>query len=331
MSIDGGLTWNVMRMYDYDYQFGDFGSITLLGSTHTPISQILFSVDQGKNFIPCSFPSNDPITISDILPGSSVASTSFIVYGTRDNDTGVLVALDFSKVFPRQCSSPQTAGTNTSDFELWYPHTPDSPCVLGQTEALVRKKSDALCYYGEDYKITKSVTSCPCTRDDFECNTCFIPNKKNECVLDTNSCPQAPKPNVTAPVNCSDKDGFYVNNAYRLIEGDQCDLKKGLDLRDHFDCPDQATKLNTILLVSCFVLVAVGVLTGVFVTVYFKNQQLREYFREKFPSLFKTEKDHDYDYDSLLTNDMFDEAVEDEIFDKDDFLNGDDKNNANEQ
>jgi len=307
MSRNAGLNWTLVGPGPYDFAIGDYGSLTLMAKTQEETSSFIFSGDEGLSWEKCTF-SSSPIFVHDILEGSSSKSLNFIVYGVRtDNKTGVLLTLNFSNYFPRQCSSPQTAGQPDSDYELWSPKSFDSSCILGQQEVFVRKKQSVNCSNGQDYTIMRSINSCPCTEDDFQCGVGYKLNSERKCVVDpTSTVERDSVPVQPPPDNCDGSRGYFVAGAYQLVEGTKCNLETGKNLLEHRSCPMIATTIGKIALSTLLIISFIGILIAIFIVLFYKNSKFREYWRSKFPSLFRPPGP---DYNSLL-NENFGDAEE---------------------
>lgn len=63
------------------------------------------------------------------------------------------------------------AGTE-GDYVQWLAHSADPSgsndgCVLGYKETFLRLRRDSVCWNGRDYGVTKKLSPCPCTMDDY--------------------------------------------------------------------------------------------------------------------------------------------------------------------
>ena len=77
------------------------------------------------------------LTCAHVAPPSS--SQVFIMYGSR-GDAGVLFQMDFSQLHEPQCKGVESAGSPTSDYELWTPTDGRSgeKCILGHQVTMHR-------------------------------------------------------------------------------------------------------------------------------------------------------------------------------------------------
>lgn len=63
------------------------------------------------------------------------------------------------------------AGTE-ADYVQWLAHSAESTgssdgCVLGYKETFLRLRKGSFCFNGRDYAVTKKLSPCPCTLDDY--------------------------------------------------------------------------------------------------------------------------------------------------------------------
>lgn len=63
------------------------------------------------------------------------------------------------------------AGTD-ADYVQWLAHSTESTgpgdgCVLGYKETFLRLRKGSVCWNGRDYSVTKKLSPCPCTLDDY--------------------------------------------------------------------------------------------------------------------------------------------------------------------
>jgi len=260
-----------------------------------------YSVDEGATFRSCKF-SNSTVSVERVYQGSSSKSLVAVIYGSLPSGEGLLTHIDFSKHFPRKCDA--------NDYEMWSPDTPDGKCILGQKEIFSRRKQAANCYNGLDYEVLQNDTSCPCTRDDYECNECYELDGSGNCV-ETDDCDQDDPP-AAAPANCNISDGYFTDDGpYRLVEDTEC--SGGVELRTHYDCPALSERTGKMMLSVFLVTGALGVVLVACVVLYFKNDKFRDFLVKKVPSLFRPEPSTDYS--SLLTDEyLYENAVEEELF-----------------
>lgn len=59
-----------------------------------------------------------------------------------------------------------------SDYMQWLAHSTDPSgandgCVLGYKETVLRLRKSSVCWNGRDYSVTKKLSPCQCTVDDY--------------------------------------------------------------------------------------------------------------------------------------------------------------------
>jgi hypothetical protein len=183
---------------------------------------------------------------------------------------GILIHLDFNKVFQRECRYPD-------DYEWFSPfdHLSNSKvkCLLGQTTQYSRRKRDVDCFNPDEYEKVQNITACPCTPSDYTCDFCFervgsICSKIRDCV----------PPNIDAPC----VDYYNVSKGYRLVVGDKCNVSAPDSvnwLPTRVPCGNPVTHDGTthslsggiIALIVLIVLAAVFGILGTIVYLYRKN------------------------------------------------------------
>uniref|UniRef100_A0A8C4HW83 VPS10 domain-containing protein n=1 Tax=Dicentrarchus labrax TaxID=13489 RepID=A0A8C4HW83_DICLA len=181
VSDDGGYSWLLALKGPHHYTILDSGGL-LVAVEHTdlPVNQIKFSTDEGQCWHTYNFTSN-PLYISgmDSEPGSRSMDVS--LWGHRnDHSKWVVITIDFRKLFTRECTE--------GDYIQWLAHSADPSgsndgCVLGFRETFLRLRKDTVCWNGRDYAVTKKLSPCPCTGDDYHCDFGYYrPENSSECV-----------------------------------------------------------------------------------------------------------------------------------------------------
>ena len=154
------------------------------------------------------------------------------MYGSR-GDAGVLFQIDFSDLHEPQCKGVESAGDPGSDYELWSPYDgrqSGGKCLLGHQVRYTRRRRASQCYNGEVYERVEFRKNCPCAEEDYECDFGY------ERSSDAGPCVAIMSMSRAAPKDCY---GTYtVTNGYRLVAGDTCDPKTGVDhMPTVFRCP----------------------------------------------------------------------------------------------
>ena len=148
ISRDGGLTWKSTKPGSYIYEIGDHGALIVIAKKNQPTTDIEFSWDEGLTWETLKI-SDKSMYIENIIIEPNSVSQQFIVYGVQSanglstneqelvaNETkAFLTYVDFSSLHVAQCKGAESAGSPTSDFELWTPndgrHGVENKCFLG--------------------------------------------------------------------------------------------------------------------------------------------------------------------------------------------------------
>jgi len=211
---DAGWTWNKISAGNNIYEFADHGGLMLMANLTSATDLVSYSWNEGYSFTTCKFASF-PFEVENIVVDPTSTSTQFVVHGYRVQSgvkTGVIVHFDFSGLHERQCED--------SDYEIWSPTDSQNitgSCYLGQQLAYTRRRRFAECFNGDDFEPLSVLKSCPCSREDYECDFCY--EYKDLFCEQISGC-------VVDPAPCS--GGFQnVSNGYRLIAEDKCTLLNG--------------------------------------------------------------------------------------------------------
>jgi len=266
-SRDAGWTWVQIRNGSYVYEFADHGAIWLFANNIDATDTFFYTWNEGLTFSECSFTRDGPVEILNIIVDPSALSSTFVIHGYRNvdgDDIGYLATIDFSSFHERQCT--------TNDYEYWSPsddrNDTQSNCLLGQSTTYTRRKRTSECFNGDTYEIEVQGKTCPCDRDDYECDYCYEDigghcSKVQDCVPDPPTC----------------NNGYYsVSRGYRIVAGDQCNISTGLDLTpQQFACTSSSGVIGSssdaipsshkisagiIVLILFFILLVIGVIVG---------------------------------------------------------------------
>ncbi|KAM9860209.1 sortilin-like [Aulostomus maculatus] len=216
VSDDGGYSWRLSLKGPHHFAILDSGSLLVaVEHTNSAVNQIKFSTDEGQCWHTYNFTS-DTFHFSgmDSEPGSRSMNVS--LWGYRNNFTKwVVITIDFRKLLSRDCTE--------EDYVEWlahsaYPNRSYDGCVLGYKETFFRLRKDSVCWKGRDYVVSKRLSPCPCTVDDYHCDFGYYrPENSSECVEQEEM--------KGRPLN------FCLNGTteelqtrgYRKIPGDQCE------------------------------------------------------------------------------------------------------------
>jgi len=277
------LSWTMLKQYSHVYEFGDHGSLMMLANGEAPTNTILYSINQGINWVECKFTDN-AFNVDNIIVNNA-SGRGFYVHGSRfvnatQETQGVVVLVDFDNYHEATCTP--------DDFEVWTVEGYDKDlCVLGRVTGYTRRKQDANCFVGNDYKPQKTEKICPCTEIDYECDYDFeLDSSTGECVWAGAGEPQFGR----VPPDC--QDYYYPDSkGYRLVAGTACSLQMPgavNKLGSAKACPGGNS--GSTIAVVLVVLLLLGLIAGGGFAAYY----YRELIMEKLTSLtagFKKEKD----------------------------------------
>jgi len=254
-SRDGGRSWSEVRKGTASYEFGDHGSLLVVGSNQFKTDTVKYSWDEGLTWETAQL--GVSMEIDNIRTEPKATSQKFIVTGRTSTGKGHVVHLDFAAMHKRQCRGEDTPGHAGSDYEVWSPRDPagggDSSCVLGRTIQYTRRKQSSKCFNGVERERVTIRENCPCTRVDFECDVGFemegegdaskcmpshqenVPAEEEEFNRDMETLYAKPEKLNLFCTKYPDKEEFYVPSGFRRIPGDTC--YGGLDLHEkHLEC-----------------------------------------------------------------------------------------------
>lgn len=149
---------------------------------------------------------------------------------------GVVIAIDFSKLHTRVCSGHWEPGVEESDYEFWNPTNYEGKtCVFGVNIRYIRRKREACCFNPEEFDSVADVTSCECTREDWECEFGYqLDEDTDECKPISERFDRQRREKQKIPPNCQ---GHYViPSGYKKVPGSYCE--GGVDLGPkRVECP----------------------------------------------------------------------------------------------
>uniref|UniRef100_A0A3Q1GN19 Sortilin 1a n=1 Tax=Acanthochromis polyacanthus TaxID=80966 RepID=A0A3Q1GN19_9TELE len=216
VSDDGGYTWLLALRGPHHYAILDSGGLLVaMEHSNSPVNQIKFSTDEGQCWHTYNF-TNDPLHFSgmDSEPGSRSMNVSLWGY-RNDFSKWVVITVDFRKLLTRDC--------NEGDYVQWLAHSADPSgsndgCVLGYKETFLRLRKDSVCWNGRDYAVTKKLSPCPCTVDDYHCDFGYYrPENSSECVE------QEEMKGRPLEFCLNGTTEQLQTSGYRKIPGDQCE------------------------------------------------------------------------------------------------------------
>ncbi|KAK5117578.1 hypothetical protein LTR62_005000 [Meristemomyces frigidus] len=238
VSDDAGLTWTRALRRPHLYEIGDQGAI-LVAVEDEETDEIKWSLDHGKNWKTARLEADDKKTVKikplSLTTTPDSTSLKFILTATKGKGSKLehfLYALDFTDLHEDKCGK--------RDFEDWYARVDekgDPTCIMGHTQMYRRRKADANCFVGEEFKDPQPVMEdCKCTNLDFECDY------EQNFVVD----PETKKCVASGPLRvptgkCKEGDKTYMGTSgYKLIPGNTCVRKGGVTLDEEVerDCKD---------------------------------------------------------------------------------------------
>jgi len=233
LTRDGGFSWQEVHKDAHLWEFGDQGTILVIANDETPTDRVTYSLDQGLSWSDYVF--GDAIRIRSIVTVPQDTSRKFILlgYAPRKQDVTVAIHLDFSKVTNVKCVL-NTANPSADDFEQWSPsELRAEQCLFGKQTLYHRRIRDRNCYIGEQLpQPFKTVRTCACTDDDFECEFNHVRDEQGQCVL-------VPGATVLASNTTCDwgQDYWYERTAYRKVPISSCDGGNRPDRGAAHACP----------------------------------------------------------------------------------------------
>ncbi|XP_056886189.1 sortilin-like [Takifugu flavidus] len=216
VSDDGGYSWLLALKGPHHYAILDSGGLLVaVEHTNVPVNQIKFSTDEGQCWHAYNFTSDPFHFVSmDSEPGSRSMNVS--LWGYRTGFTKwVVITVDFRKLFTQDCTD--------ADYVQWLAHSTESTgpgdgCVLGYKETFLRLRKGSVCWNGRDYSVTKKLSPCPCTLDDYHCDFGYYrPENSSECVEQEEMKRRPLEFCLNGTVEQLRTSG------YRKIPGDQCE------------------------------------------------------------------------------------------------------------
>ncbi|TNM88455.1 hypothetical protein fugu_004709 [Takifugu bimaculatus] len=216
VSDDGGYSWLLALKGPHHYAILDSGGLLVaVEHTNVPVNQIKFSTDEGQCWHAYNFTSDPFHFVSmDSEPGSRSMNVS--LWGYRTGFTKwVVITVDFRKLFTQDCTD--------ADYVQWLAHSTESTgpgdgCVLGYKETFLRLRKGSVCWNGRDYSVTKRLSPCPCTLDDYHCDFGYYrPENSSECVEQEEMKRRPLEFCLNGTVEQLRTSG------YRKIPGDQCE------------------------------------------------------------------------------------------------------------
>ncbi|AGO13169.1 AaceriAFR018Cp [[Ashbya] aceris (nom. inval.)] len=221
LTTDGGVTWTEVKKTPHQWEFGDRGSIIVLVPDRVKTNYITYSVDAGKSWQDFKF-TDEELIIDDIVTVPYDTSMRFLLISKEHlRGKSKTFAISFAHLFKRQCQFHPGSGRHNGDFEYSSIKHPDYKCLFGREEEFLRRvKYDCFignASYTKEYRTSRT---CPCTRQDFECDYNFIRTSDGTCKL-----PSGVKPEPPSAVCERNHDlvEYFQPTGYRKIPMSKCE------------------------------------------------------------------------------------------------------------
>jgi len=214
LSRDAGLTWFEVAKGSHIYEFGDHGGLIVMAYDEGETNALLYSWDQGVTWRSLRI-SEQPMQVENIIIEPEATSQSFVVYGWQE-DSGVLVFVDFGELHERTCQGYDAPDSQASDYETWSPSDGrlGGKCLMGHKVTYTRRKREAQCFNPEEIEHQSFQEHCACVIEDFECDYGYMRKTQNgPCEKDPNAEPEPAGVCV---------DFYTVTRGYRRVAGDTC-------------------------------------------------------------------------------------------------------------
>ncbi|CAZ85060.1 unnamed protein product [Tuber melanosporum] len=238
LTRDGGVRWKQVKKGQYQWEYGDQGSIIVLVEDNVLTDRVHYSLDEGESWTEYTFAgsSDEKMRVADISTLPSDTSRKFILWGTREGDGNKFwtVQLDFTGLTDVKCDLKDGDGADSDDFELWSPEHQDG-CLFGHRVQYNRKIRTHNCYIGRKIKQPhKILEKCKCTRHDYECDFNYQRDKDGACYLVEGLTP--PDHQAVCKEN-KDQDEYWEPTGYRRIPMTTCEGGQELDKSISHYCP----------------------------------------------------------------------------------------------
>ncbi|TKA66018.1 hypothetical protein B0A49_09311 [Cryomyces minteri] len=219
VSDDAGVTWTKALDEAHMYEFGDQGAILVAINNVEATDKVRYSINHGKDWE--TFKLEDKVRAQMLTTVPDSTSLKFILLATQGAGSKLehyVYSFNFEGLHERKCKE--------SDFELWSAriNADGKPsCLMGHTQSYRRRKADADCFVGEEFRDPEPLfENCVCADQDFECDYNFVRSEdRKECV------PVGPvQPPEGACTHITDT--FMGTSGWRLIPGNTCTRKGGV-------------------------------------------------------------------------------------------------------
>ncbi|CAK9014215.1 unnamed protein product [Durusdinium trenchii] len=184
-SRDGGLTWVEAHKGAFIYEFGDHGGLIVMADDLKKTGEVIFTWNEGESWYDFKV-TNTPFEVDNIITEPNLTSTTFVMFGTREDGAGVLYYLKFDSLQFPACRGSGFADSVSSDYETWTASDGRGAerCMLGQQITYTRRKRTSQCWNGEAFERPTVKKTCACTEADYACDVGFVRQVgSTECVF----------------------------------------------------------------------------------------------------------------------------------------------------
>jgi hypothetical protein len=225
LSRDGGLNWIEIRKGSHTFEVGDHGALIIIADNKNPTNTIFYSWDEGLSFQDLRI-SYETISIENVRIESSSTDQHFVIIGSKNNKgkkEGVVIGVDFTGLHEPQCRNPDNPDTADSDYEKWTPNDGRAghECLFGRKIIYVRRKREAQCFNGLDFKRKTIVENCPCFEEDFECDVGFYRSAPGEPCSKRGQTGNNNQLEIQKPPEICNNN-YTISKGYRRIPGNTC-------------------------------------------------------------------------------------------------------------
>eukprot|EP00794_Sanderia_malayensis_P010865 gene10865-12020_t len=212
LTADGGVTWKEILQGSWFYKFADHGGIILAIKRYGLVDTLKYSWDDAQSWHTYKF-TKTKIRVYGLLTEPGEHTTVFTIFGSYPQEhSWLIVQVDMRDVLGSQCTQNQ--------YKNWTVVSPAKDtfnCLLGKRQMFEKRAPLERCFNGMDYDRPVTMTNCPCTREDFECDVGFR-ELYGKCVYDPSS---GLNPH-TRPLRCPPGTFYNQTQGYRKVSGDTC-------------------------------------------------------------------------------------------------------------
>lgn len=233
VSDDAGVTWRQALKEAHKYEFGDQGSILVAIYDEGPTSKIRYSLDHGKSWDEADLREKVRAKVLTTVPDST--SLKFVLLATSGGGSELqtlIFSIDFNDILETKCSD--------NDFEDWpalLDEKGKAGCLMGHRQYYRRRRADKNCFVNKKFKEElPKFESCTCSEEDYECDYNFKPSE------DGKGCEPAGVIPVPEGACKEGEETFKGSSGFRLIPGNECDPKGGLNLDKDEERPCKETQ-----------------------------------------------------------------------------------------